>query len=185
MQSFNFLAKLSIIVRLKYVQFLMILYIACYFTYNTRKELIKLAITPQMYSKMTEKASPKSDVKTNVSTAFLTGGSICTLGQIIFRIFSDFGFSREMSYTWASIVLVVLSSVFTGLGLYQKLAKYAVAGTLVPITGFSNAVSSCALEAKSEGYILGVGTKIFTIAGPVILYGCASSVIYGIIYYFS
>ena len=142
-------------------------------------------ITPQMYSEMTKNASPKSDTKTNVAVAFLTGGSICTVGQIILRVLSDFGLDKSTSSAWTSIILVVLSSMLTGMGLYQKLAKYAGAGTLVPITGFSNAVSSCAIEAKSEGYVLGVGTKIFTIAGPVILYGCTASVIYGLLYYFA
>ncbi len=95
------------------------------------------------------------------------------------------GVSQDNSAAWTSVLLVFLSALLTGFGFYQKLAKHGGAGTLVPITGFANAVASAAVEAKTEGFILGVGTKIFTIAGPVILYGTAASVIYGLIYYFS
>ncbi|MDE5582179.1 MAG: SpoVA/SpoVAEb family sporulation membrane protein [Ruminococcus sp.] len=140
-------------------------------------------ITPEMYSQMTEQVSPKSNSKVNVSVAFLVGGGICVIGQILLEIFEYYGLDRTSASAWTSIVLVTASAVCTGLGWYQKLAKHAGAGTLVPITGFSNAISSSAIESKSEGYILGVGAKIFTIAGPVILYGLASAVIYGIIFY--
>ena len=143
-----------------------------------------MKITPQIYSEMTKQASPKSNSKVNVSTAFVVGGLICVIGQIILSVFERMGFDRTDAGAWTSIILVGASSVLTGTGLYQKIAKHAGAGTLVPITGFSNAISSSAIEAKSEGLVMGVGTKIFTIAGPVILYGCAASVIYGIIYYF-
>ena len=98
-------------------------------------------------------------------------------------IFQRAGLDETSAGTWTSIILVGLSALLTGLGWYEKIAKHAGAGTLVPITGFSNAISSSAIEAKSEGFILGVGAKIFTIAGPVILYGCSASVIYGLIYY--
>lgn len=140
-------------------------------------------ITPQMYSEMTEQASPKSNTKVNVSIAFATGGGICVIGQILLQIFETAGLDRMSASAWTSIILVTASAVCTGFGWYERLAKHAGAGTLVPITGFSNAISSSAIEAKSEGFILGVGTKIFTIAGPVILYGLAAAVMYGIIYY--
>lgn len=140
-------------------------------------------ITPQLYSDMSRQASPKSNSKVNVPVAFLTGGAICVLGQIILTILESYGLDRTSAGTWTSVILVGLSAVFTGFGWYQKLAKHAGAGTLVPITGFSNAISSSAIEARSEGMVTGVGAKIFTIAGPVILYGCAASVIYGLIYY--
>ena len=142
-----------------------------------------MKITPQMYSEMSKDASPKSNSKVNVPVAFLVGGAICALGQLIMSVLMNCGLGKENAGTWASIILVGLSSLLTGLGWYEKLAKHAGAGTLVPITGFSNAISSCAIEARSEGYVLGVGTKIFTIAGPVILYGCSASVVYGVIYY--
>lgn len=140
-------------------------------------------ITPQQYDRMTKEASPNSRSYINVPVAFVTGGLICVLGQIIMNIFKGMGFDKELSGTWTSVILVVLSALFTGLEIYEKLAKHAGAGTLVPITGFANAVVSPALESKTEGLILGVGAKIFSIAGPVILYGTAASFIYGIIYY--
>ncbi len=141
-------------------------------------------ITPEMYKKMSEKHSPKSNHKRNIVTAFVVGGLICTLGQLIASALEFYGFDETECGAWTSIILVVLSSVCTGFGWYQKLAKHAGAGTLVPITGFSNAVSSSAIESSSEGFVLGVGAKIFTIAGPVILYGCAAAFVYGLILYF-
>ena len=135
-------------------------------------------ITPELYSDMCKNASPKSNIKIDATMAFLVGGAICALGQIIMEIFMYFDFEKNVASAWTSVILVGLSTILTGFG------KHAGAGTLVPITGFSNAIASSAIEAKSEGFILGVGAKIFTIAGPVILYGCSASVIYGIIYYF-
>jgi len=140
-------------------------------------------ITPQMYSEMTEQASPKSNAKVNVSIAFAVGGGICVIGQILLMIFETAGLDRTSASAWTSIILVTASAVCTGFGWYERLAKHAGAGTLVPITGFSNAISSSAIEAKTEGFVLGVGAKIFTIAGPVILYGLAATVLYGILYY--
>lgn len=132
---------------------------------------------------MSKKASPNSRSWVNVPVAFLIGGAICTLGEIFLNIFTKFGCAKESAGAWASIILILLSAILTGFGLYEKIAKHAGAGTLVPITGFANAVVSSALESKSEGFILGVGAKIFTIAGPVILYGTTASVIYGLVYY--
>lgn len=140
-------------------------------------------ITPQAYSEMSKNAEPKSNVMVNTLTAFCIGGGICVIGQLIRTAFETAGFSEDISSIWTSVILVSLSAFFTGMGWYERLAKHAGAGTLVPITGFSNSISSSAIEAKSEGLILGVGTKIFTIAGPVILYGCTAAFIYGLIYY--
>lgn len=140
-------------------------------------------ITPQAYSEMSKNAEPKSNVMANTITAFCIGGGICVIGQLIRMAFETAGFSEDISSIWTSVILVSLSAFFTGMGWYERLAKHAGAGTLVPITGFSNSISSSAIEAKSEGLILGVGTKIFTIAGPVILYGCTAAFIYGLIYY--
>lgn len=140
-------------------------------------------ITPQMYSEMSEKASPKSKAVSNSVTAFCVGGAICVIGELLLTAFMSYGMDKVSAGAWTSIVLVGFSALLTGIGWYEKLANKAGAGTLVPITGFSNAVSSAAIESKSEGYVLGVGTKIFTIAGPVILYGCTASVVYGVIYY--
>ena len=141
-------------------------------------------VSRKEYMEMSKKASPPSRAWINVPVAFLVGGLICTLGEVIMNIFLHYDFNKEAAGAWTSIILVTLSALLTGLGLYEKIAKHAGAGTLVPITGFANSISSSALESKSEGFILGVGAKIFTIAGPVILYGTAASVIYGIIYYF-
>lgn len=140
-------------------------------------------ITPQEYDKMSRSASPKSRSIVNIPVAFAVGGAICVLGQLLLSVFEHYGFGKTAAGAWTSIILVGLSALCTGLGWYAKLAKHAGAGTLVPITGFSNAVSSSAIEARSEGYVLGVGAKIFTIAGPVILYGCTASVAYGLLYY--
>lgn len=140
-------------------------------------------VTQKEYSEMSKKASPNSRSWVNVPVAFLIGGAICTLGEIFLNIFTKFGCAKESAGAWASIILILLSAILTGFGLYEKIAKHAGAGTLVPITGFANAVVSSALESKSEGFILGVGAKIFTIAGPVILYGTTASVIYGLVYY--
>ncbi len=142
-----------------------------------------MQVTPELYQDMQKQAMPHSNTKVNVLTAFLTGGSICAVGQILFTAFQNLGFSQAQSMAWTSITLVFVSALLTGFGIYQKLARHAGAGTLVPITGFSNAIASSAIESKTEGFVLGVGTKIFTIAGPVILYGTAASVIYGLIYY--
>ncbi len=138
----------------------------------------------EAYAEMVAHASRRTNIAATVLKAFLIGGSICLLGEVLRQMLLNRGLEQDTAGTWTSVTLVLLSALLTGFGLYQKLAKHGGAGTLVPITGFANAVASAAVEAKTEGFILGVGTKIFTIAGPVILYGTAASVIYGIIYYF-
>ena len=143
-----------------------------------------MKITPELYSDMTRQVSPKSNYKVNITAAFLVGGAICVIGQILLSLLETYGFDKDEAGIWTSIILVGVSAICTGFGWYQRLAKLAGAGTLVPITGFSNAISSCAIEARSEGPILGVGTKIFTIAGPVLLFGCTAATVYGVIYYF-
>ena len=115
--------------------------------------------------------------------AFVIGGMICTLGQAILNGYSALGLSKEDAGTATSCTLVALSALLTGLSLYDNIAKYAGAGTLVPITGFANSVAAPAVEFKTEGFILGVGAKMFTIAGPVIVYGVSASVVYGLIYW--
>ncbi|OPZ21980.1 MAG: SpoVA protein [Firmicutes bacterium ADurb.BinA205] len=142
-----------------------------------------MRITPEMYSKMSDNASPPSRSKVNIPVAFVVGGIICVIGQFLMTAYKNMGMDSTSAGAWTSITLVAASSLCTGMGWYQKLAKHAGAGTLVPITGFSNAVTSAAVESSTEGYVTGVGTKIFTIAGPVILYGCTASVIYGVVYY--
>ncbi len=130
-----------------------------------------------------EKHSPKTKILKNCFFSFIFGGCICLIGELIRRLLMYLGVSEKDSLTLVGIILIVTASSLTALGVFDKIARHAGAGTLVPITGFSNAVSSQAIDAKSEGIILGVGSKIFTIAGPVILFGITSGVIYGVIYY--
>ncbi|MBP1546765.1 MAG: stage V sporulation protein AC [Oscillospiraceae bacterium] len=143
-----------------------------------------MKLSKKQYGEMVKKASPNSKCMRDVPLAFLIGGLICTAGQGLTELYSYLGFDDRTASAWCTVTLVFLSALFTGLGLYEKLAKYGGAGTLVPVTGFANAVTSPAVEFRSEGFILGLGAKIFIIAGPVILYGCAASVAYGLIYYF-
>ena len=136
------------------------------------------------YKRYVEKRAKKSNLASDCAKAFLVGGAICTLGQGLFDIYTYLGMSEENVKALVPVTLVLLAALLTGLSLFDNIAKFAGAGTLVPITGFANAVVSPALDTKAEGFILGVGVKIFTVAGPVILYGTLASVIYGIIYYF-
>lgn len=142
-------------------------------------------MTDKQYARLVKERSPKSPLGKDCAWAFCVGGGICVLGQFLMNRYSAMGLEQQEASAWASITLVALSALFTGLSLYDDLAKHAGAGTLVPITGFANAISAPAVEFKTEGFILGVGAKMFTIAGPVIVYGLASSVIYGILYWFS
>jgi len=125
----------------------------------------------------------KSPVLKDCVMAFLFGGSICTVGQVILNLYMSAGLTQENASTATSITLIFIGALLTGLNIYPKLAKYAGAGTIVPITGFANSIVSPALESKNEGFVLGVGAKLFTIAGPVILFGCLASVVCGIVYY--
>ena len=125
----------------------------------------------------------KSPWVKNLIWAFTVGGLICVLGQFILTTAKDMGLSKEDAGCVTTMTLIFLSGLFTGLGLFDRLAKRAGAGTIVPITGFANAIVSPAMEFKNEGFILGVGAKMFVIAGPVIVYGISSSIICGLIYY--
>ena len=140
-------------------------------------------LSKEKYSEMVKKLSPNSPIITNCIKAFIVGGIICCLGQLINNICKNYGFSTEESSTYTSMILILIASILTGLGLYRKIGKFAGAGSIVPITGFSNSVTAPAIEFKKEGFILGLGAKIFIVAGPVILYGTLTSVIVGIIYY--
>lgn len=140
-------------------------------------------MTEKEYEKLVQKAAPKSPLGKDCLNAFWIGGLICTLGQLLTNGYGALGMDKDAAATAASISLVVLSALLTGLSLYDDLAKYGGAGTLVPITGFANAIAAPAVEFKTEGFILGVGAKLFTIAGPVIVYGLSASVLYGFIYW--
>ena len=140
-------------------------------------------MTEREYGKLVEELSPKSPMWRDCLNAFWIGGLICTVGQVFLNWYTAMGLEKEQAGTAASMTLVALSALLTGLSLYDNIAKFAGAGTLVPITGFANAVAAPAVEFKTEGFILGVGAKMFTIAGPVIVYGVSASVVYGLIYW--
>ena len=140
-------------------------------------------MTEKEYAKLVEEMSPKSPMGKDCVTAFVVGGIICTIGQFFMNYYTSLGLDKDNAGTAASITLVALSALLTGLSLYDNLAKHAGAGTLVPITGFANSIAAPAIEFKTEGFILGVGAKMFTIAGPVIVYGLSASVVYGFIYW--
>ena len=137
----------------------------------------------KQYEKYVKEKTPTHNLFLNMLGAFVSGGAICTLGQVILNVCKNMGLDKEISGSWTSLILVLLSVILTGFNIYPKLAKWGGAGTLVPITGFANSVASSAIEFQAEGQVFGIGCKIFTIAGPVILYGLLSSWILGILYY--
>lgn len=139
--------------------------------------------TKKEYQKLDKKLAPKSKTYKTIPLSFLFGGGICVFGQILVETYKSFGIKQDVCFTLASITLIVITAILTGLRLFDKIAKHAGAGTLVPITGFANSVVSPALEFKSEGLILGLGAKLFIISGPVLVYGISTSVIYGVIYF--
>lgn len=138
----------------------------------------------ETYKKYVEARAPRSPILKNCVRAFLIGGLICTLGQGLREIYTKLcGMDTDDAGTMTAVTLVLIAVILTGLGVFDRIAKFAGAGTLVPITGFANAVASPAIDAKSEGWVLGVGAKIFTIAGPVLLYGTLAGAVYGMIYW--
>ena len=137
----------------------------------------------EKFRKYAEKISPNSKLTKDCLLAFIIGGVICSVGELILDTGKIIGISEENLKIFVPCSLIIISNILTATGSYHKLAKHAGAGTIVPITGFANAISSISIDSVSEGYVLGVGAKMFTIAGPVILYGVSSSALYGIIYY--
>ena len=135
------------------------------------------------YDKMTKKASPPSPKLKNMLCAFLIGGTICTLGEVFGFLYTKIGLKEDTVKILIPVSLIVLAAILTGIGVFDKIAKHAGAGTLVPITGFANAVVSAGLEYTTDGKIYGTGAKMFTIAGPVIVYGCGAASVFGLIYY--
>ncbi len=138
-------------------------------------------MSPQEYQAYVKRIAPKSPVVKDTAFAFLTGGAICALGQLIQNGFLSLGLEKADAGTAASICLIFLSALLTGLNLYNSIARFAGAGTLVPITGFANAVVSPAVDCKSEGLITGMAAKMFVVAGPVIVFGTLASVVYGVV----
>jgi stage V sporulation protein AC len=141
-------------------------------------------ISKKEYGHMVKKASPNSRLLANCAKAFVVGGFICAFGQVLFGLFGALGANRDMSGTLVAVSLIFLAILATGIGKFDDLAKFAGAGAAVPITGFANAVAAPAIEFKKEGYVMGVGAKMFLIAGPVIVYGTLASMVVGLIYYF-
>lgn len=138
--------------------------------------------TQKKYQEYVDKKSPNSPILKNCFNAFWVGGLICTFGQIISLICKARGLDEATSGTIVSIILIAISAFLTGLNMFNKIGKFAGAGSLVPITGFANSIVAPSIEFKSEGYVMGVGSKMFTIAGPVLVFGICSSIIVGIIY---
>jgi stage V sporulation protein AC len=137
----------------------------------------------EYYNQYVKDITPKFSTAKNTIKAFIVGGIICVIGQAFTNLYMSMGAEQELAKSYNTVTLVFLSILLTGLGFYQKLAKFAGAGTLVPITGFANSVAAPAVEYKKEGQVFGIGCKIFTIAGPVILYGIFTSWLLGLIYY--
>ena len=140
-------------------------------------------MTQKEYAKLVGDLAPRSPIFKDCLFAFLVGGLICTIGQLILNGYTALGLDKTDAGTAMCMTLIALSALLTGLSLYDNIAKFAGAGTLVPITGFANSIAAPAIEFKTEGFILGVGAKMFTIAGPVIVYGVSASVVYGLIYW--
>ena len=140
-----------------------------------------MALDRKTYTQYVEDKSPKSPIAKNTVKAFLIGGAICTVGEVFSQIYKYFGLTKEDAPIAVSATMIFLGALLTGLKIYDKIAKHAGAGTLVPITGFSNAIVSAALEYKSEGFVMGMSAMMFKIAGPVLVFGISGSIIYGLI----
>lgn len=140
-------------------------------------------MNPQAYKAYVKEHTPVHNVYLNMAKAFVTGGTICLIGQAILHYCKSIGMKEEIAGSWTSLILVLLSVLLTGLNIYPGIAKWGGAGALVPITGFANSVAAPAIEYKKEGQVFGIGCKIFTIAGPVILYGILTSWILGVVYW--
>ena len=139
-------------------------------------------LSKKEYSQITGETCPSSPIWKDMSLAFLVGGAICAFGQFLTQMYmSYFSMDKKTASTWVSITLIALSSLLTALDWYGKIAKHAGAGTIVPITGFSNSITAPAIEFKSEGHVFGIGAKMFIMAGPVIVFGSIASIVYGII----
>ena len=141
-------------------------------------------MTKEKYCKIASRRAKRSDACKNVIKAFFIGGCVCLVAHGFLKLYSYLGLNEENARLLSTVSMIFIAGLLTGLGVFDNIAKHGGGGTLVPITGFSNAVSSPAIESKSEGFINGVGAKMFVIAGPVIVYGLVASVIYGIVYYF-
>ena len=137
----------------------------------------------KQFKERCDRHSPKSEILRHCIAAFIVGGLICFVGEILAGIFLGLGLEEKNAYLSVTVILIILASLATSLGFFDRIATFAGAGTLVPVTGFSNAITSSAIDTRSEGFIAGVGPKIFTVAGPVILYASLAGTVYGLVYY--
>jgi len=142
-----------------------------------------IAVTPENYKTLAQQFTPKPTIFKNTIRAFVVGGVICVIGQVIINLFVAGGLTSIEASTAATATMIFLGALLTGLGVYDEIGKFAGAGSIVPVTGFANSIVAPAMEFKREGYILGVGAKLFTVAGPVLVYGITTSIIVGIVYY--
>lgn len=142
-----------------------------------------LAMTPEKYKLLAQQYTPKPTTVKNVSRAFVVGGIICAIGQVVINFFVSVGLSRMEASTAATATMIFLGALLTGLGIYDEIGKFGGAGSIVPVTGFANSIVAPAMEFKREGYVLGVGAKLFTVAGPVLVYGIATSIVVGLVYF--
>ena len=147
------------------------------------KNTSNIKTTKDQYKKMVKKATPRSHLLIECVKAFFVGGTICEIGQVITSCLKYYGVPKDDAAMYTAVILIFLGTLLTGLGIYDKIGDFGGAGSVVPITGFSNSVTAPAIEFKKEGYVLGVGAKMFLIAGPVIVYGTAASIVVGIVYY--
>ncbi len=152
-----------------------------YFVNNYLQKGVKM--DSDYKKELIKKHSPPSTFLKNCIMAFIFGGGICVIGELLFMLYEWLSFDQKTQGSLVTVTLIFIAALLTGFGVFDKIARHAGAGTLVPVTGFSNAVVSQALDAKSEGYVLGVGAKIYTVAGPVILFGLLSGAVYGVILY--
>ena len=142
-----------------------------------------MKLSKKNYGELVKKTSPPTPIFKNCTVAFMVGGFICVIGELLAKFYAEIGAGQQQTKMLVPVTLIFLAAFLTALKLFDDIGKFAGAGTLVPITGFANAVSSAAIEFKTEGFVLGVGAKMFTIAGPVIVYGTVASVIYGVVYW--
>ena len=142
-----------------------------------------ITVTPENYQKIIQQYTPKPTILKNTVLAFIVGGIICSIGQIIINLFKGLGLSNMEASTASTATMIFLGALLTGLGVYDEIGKFAGAGSIVPVTGFANSIVAPAMEFRREGYVMGVGAKLFTVAGPVLVYGIATSIVVGIAYF--
>jgi len=142
-----------------------------------------IVVTPEEYKTLTKQYTPKPTIVKNVVRAFIVGGIICSIGQVIINSYVILGMPQLEASAAATATMIFIGAFLTGLGIYDKIGKFAGAGSIIPITGFANSIVSPAMEFKREGYVLGVGAKLFTVAGPVLVYGISTSIVVGIIFF--